>query len=228
MAVNSPLEDFTVVTTDHQTQGRGQMRSTWQAEPFKNLTFSVFTRLKNLSIHEQSYLNFAVALAVTHSLRELSVPNLGIKWPNDIMSDNKKVCGLLIETTFAQQQIKNTILGIGLNVNQEKFPASLPNASSLKLVTGLHFQLEEVLHKIIGSITQYIERLEKADYAGIHQEYLEALYMKNEVATFRDEQTGNYFSGMIVNVNEAGKLEIQLKNDKLVTFDTKEVSLATT
>ena len=132
LAQNSSLSEVTIAVANNQTSGRGQMNNSWISEPYKNLTFSLFTPLKKIRIEHQIYLNFAVSLAIYDTLCTCEVPNLYIKWPNDIMSDNKKICGILIENTFSHSLIKNTIIGIGLNVNQEKFHESLVNASSLK------------------------------------------------------------------------------------------------
>ena len=133
LAQSSSIDELTVAVASNQTSGRGQMNNSWVSEPYKNLTFSLFTPLKKIKIEHQAYLNFAVSLAIYDTLLEYDVPKLYIKWPNDIMSDNKKICGILIESTFFDFRIKNTIVGIGLNVNQEKFDESLINASSLKL-----------------------------------------------------------------------------------------------
>ena len=145
MAQSSSLADYTIAVTKNQTAGRGQMSNSWHSEPGKNLTFSLFTTFKNIHIEHKPYLNFAVSLAIYEVLHELSVPNLAIKWPNDIMSGNKKLCGILVETTLANQRIKNTVIGIGLNVNQEIFPSQIPNASSLKNILGKESDLEGIL-----------------------------------------------------------------------------------
>ena len=91
LAQSSSLEDYTSVVTNDQTNGRGQMQHSWISEPNKNLTFSIFTTLKSLLIQHQSYLNFATTLALFEVLNDLKVPNLAIKWPNDIMSGHYKI-----------------------------------------------------------------------------------------------------------------------------------------
>ncbi len=228
LASNTSLEDYTVVVTNKQTKGRGQMQNTWASKPFKNLTFSVFKSLKNLEIRHQSYLNFAVSLAIYDTLKSLSVPKLFIKWPNDIMADNKKVCGILIETTFNNSQIKNTIIGIGLNVNQEKFSKDYPNASSLKLILNRDLNLDELLHKIVERCKFYIKRIEQQDFEEIHNLYNETLYKKEIPSTFFNTKSQQYFMGIISHVNQKGKLIIQLEDDSLKEFDNKEVTFAIT
>ena len=228
LALNNVLEDYTIVITDHQTKGRGQMETHWESEPFKNLTFSVFTTLNNLEIRHQSYLNFAISLAVYEVLKNMSVSDLYIKWPNDIMADNKKLCGILIETTFKKNRIKNSIIGIGLNVNQEKFSNGLLKVTSLKLEQKREFDLEKLMRDIVLKIKFYIQKLEVNDFEWIHKAYLKALYKKGKPMTFLDSKTNQHFMGIIVNVDSQGKLIVQLEDDSFKEYDTKEISFATT
>lgn len=226
LAQNSSLDGYTVVATKDQTSGRGQMNNSWESEPHKNLTFSVFTALESLQIKHQAYLNFAVSLAIYDSLKSLSVPKLYIKWPNDIMSANQKICGILIETTFAQQRIKNTIIGIGLNVNQEKFPNKLINASSLKLILKKDFDLEQLLSSIVERIKIRILAIENGGFNETHKEYHTALYKKGIPTAFIDTKTSLFFMGIIVGVSTLGNLQIQLEDDSIVGYGIKEISFA--
>lgn len=228
MATNNHLNDYTIAVTDHQTDGRGQVHNSWISEPFKNLTFSVFTRLSGLNIIHQPYLNFAVCLGIFNSLKELSVPNLCIKWPNDIMSEDKKICGVLIETTFKNLTIKNTVFGIGLNVNQEKFPENLQKASSLKLILNKNFDLDSLMKKIVINIQKQLKLLQEEEFTSIHKAYLNCLYKKDVPMTFFDETKKTHFMGIICEVNTKGKLVLKLEDDSLKEFDTKEVSFAIT
>ena len=226
LAQNSVIEDYTVAVTKTQTSGRGQMTNSWHSEPFKNLTFSLFTRFKNLQIEHQPYLNFAVSIALFEVLESLSVPELTIKWPNDIMSGKKKICGILIETTFASTRIKNTIIGVGLNVNQEVFPDGLPNAASLKNVLNKEFDLDALLDKLTLKIQSKIELLESHQFDSVHQFYLDQLYKKDTPMAFKDEKSQLFFMGMIKTVSTSGRLCIQLEDDSIAEYDIKEISMA--
>lgn len=227
LAQNSVLEDYTIVVTQNQTSGRGQMNNAWHSEPNKNLTFSLFTRFKTLSIEQQPYLNFAVSLAIFEVLKKMSVPDLAIKWPNDIMSGNRKICGILIETTFTQHRIKNTVIGIGLNVNQKSFPASLPKASSLKSILNREFDLSKILGDLGEAIRLQIDALEHQKFDQVHGKYLSHLYKKDVPTAFKDERSQLFFMGMIKTVSPSGRLRIQLENDSIVEFGLKEISIAT-
>ena len=226
LAQNSSLKDYTVVVTKNQTSGRGQMNNSWNSEPNKNLTFSIFTKFKNLFIEQQPYLSFAVALAIFEVLNKASVPNLAIKWPNDIMSGNKKICGILVETTFNQQKIKNTVIGIGLNVNQTEFPKNLSHASSLMNILGKEFDLEKMMTQLTENIRLKIDALEHKQFEPIHQDYLKYLYKKDVPTAFKNEKTQLFFMGMIKDVSKSGNLRIQLEDDSIVEFGIKEISIA--
>ena len=121
LSVEKQLEDFTIVVTEDQFEGRGQRGAVWQSEKGKNLTFSIFKRIGDLAIGHQFAIGMCTALAVYNCLDEYGVPDLKVKWPNDILSGQKKICGILIENTFASGTIKSAIIGIGLNVNQTNF-----------------------------------------------------------------------------------------------------------
>lgn len=226
LAQNSSLDEVTVAVTNNQTSGRGQMNNSWVSEPYKNLTFSLFTTLKKIKVEHQAYLNFAVSLAIYDVLLEYDVPNLYIKWPNDIMSDKKKICGILIENTFSHSRIKNTIVGIGLNVNQEKFPKNLINASSLKIILKKSIELEALMNKIINHINLKISCIELENFNQIYNRYHQALYKKGVPTTFLNQKTNQLFMGIINGVSSSGNLQIQLEDNSIQEFGIKEVSFA--
>lgn len=220
------IEDYTTVVADSQTNGKGQMHHSWVSEPNKNLTFSIFTTLKSLLVPYQSYLNFAVALALFEVLDDLEIPHLAIKWPNDIMSGHYKICGVLMETTYSNQKIKNTVIGVGLNVNQEKFPAHISNANSLKNLLGRELDLEPIMIAIIKRIQSRINNLEDQKFSFVYEGYLSHLYKKGIPTTFKNETSQLLFVGIILGVTTSGTLRIQLEDGSIVEFGIKEVSLA--
>jgi len=226
LAQNSSLDEITVAVTNNQTSGRGQMNNSWISEPYKNLTFSLFTTLKKVKVEHQAYLNFAVSLAIYDVLLEYDVPNLYIKWPNDIMSGKKKICGILIENTFSYSRIKNTIIGIGLNVNQEKFHKNLTNASSLKIILKKSIELEALMNTIINHINLKLSCVELKNFNQIYNRYHQALYKKGIPTTFLNQKTNQLFMGIINGVSSSGNLQIQLEDNSLQEFGLKEVSFA--
>jgi BirA family biotin operon repressor/biotin-[acetyl-CoA-carboxylase] ligase len=137
LSCEQALENYTVVTAEKQTRGKGQMGAKWDSETGKNLMFSVLINNRLATISEIFDLNVAVALAVLTTLEINNIPNLSIKWPNDIMSDNKKVAGILIENSIKNNGEISSIIGVGLNVNQLNFPISaffLPNSTLMSRI----------------------------------------------------------------------------------------------
>ena len=131
LALEKPLAPFTVVWTTNQTNGRGQMGSNWVSEEGKNLTFSVLVKDVVENIEGIFDLNVCVAVTLIEVLENYNLSNLAIKWPNDILADKKKIAGVLIENSIKSSGEIVSIVGIGINVNQENF-SDLPQASSLK------------------------------------------------------------------------------------------------
>ena len=224
LSVSAALENFTVVVTQKQTKGRGQQKNEWLSEPYKNLTFSVFISLKDVKIIHKKYLNFAISLAIYRVLFDKNTPKISIKWPNDLMATNKKICGILIENTFFGDQIKSTIIGIGLNVNQEKFPASLRNVTSLKLATLKETDLNALLHEILAELQSNLKLLESKDFHLLEEQYLNVLYKKNIPTMFKTSDD-EIFMGIISGISDQGNLQIQLEDDSIKEFGIKEVSM---
>ncbi len=216
------VENFTVVTTESQTKGKGQMGSTWTSEPGKNLIMSVL--VKNFLLDGNSIfdINIVVSVSIIQTLETLKIPGLSIKWPNDIMSYNKKIGGILIENSIKSNGTINSIIGFGLNVNQTNFE-HLPKASALTLICNTTFDKEEILLKIIEKLEQNIQSWPlKRDFmwAG----YTEKLFKKGIPMPFSDENQQN-FMGIIQGVSSIGKLQILLEDDSVSEFDIKEIQL---
>ncbi|WBX74284.1 biotin--[acetyl-CoA-carboxylase] ligase [Tenacibaculum pacificus] len=227
MSAKVSLDNFTVVVAKKQTLGRGQMNANWNSEEGKSLTFSVFCKFCNLSITDYKYLNYSVSLSVYEAVNSLKLPRLAIKWPNDILSENKKIAGILIENTLNIKNISSSVIGIGLNVNQNIFSDALPNASSIKNILGKDedIDLDLLLNKVLVSLKEKLERLNKKEYLSLEKEYLAVLYKKNVPSMFKTNQN-ILFMGKIIGVSSIGKLQIELENETLKEFDIKEVSFA--
>jgi BirA family biotin operon repressor/biotin-[acetyl-CoA-carboxylase] ligase len=217
------LEDYTAVTAKYQTQGRGQMGTIWDSERAKNLTCSVFKDDSKIRVEHQFYISMVTSLAIVKTLQGFNVPKLYVKWPNDILSENKKVCGILIENVIKNTMLECSIIGIGLNVNQTDFK-QLPNASSLKILTGRVFNLDELLQLIQKNLKYYFKFLERGNLEFIKSAYENRLFRKDKPSSFKDQQ-GNIFAGFIKGINDLGNLQILLEDDIVKVFDLKEVTL---
>lgn len=220
---NQYLENFTVVVAENQTDGRGQMGAKWDAEVGKNLTFSVLIKDVLLEISSIFHLNVSVAVSIVEALREYQIPDLAIKWPNDILAGNKKIGGILIENSIKNHGEIFSIVGIGLNVNQKEFDA-LPKAGSLFTVTTKEFDKEAIMITILERLKQNMSVLLGGDFKTFWEVYDKLLYKKGVPMPFEDK-TGNRFMGIIQRVTDFGKLEILLENDQLQQFDIKEIQL---
>ena len=217
------LEDYTIVIAKNQTQGRGQMGTIWRSNASKNLTISVFKDVRFLDFNSQYYLNVVVALSIAKLLNGLNIPKISIKWPNDILSENKKICGILIENVIKQNVLSSSVIGVGLNVNQTTF-IDLPQASSLKSIMGKSFNLEELLLVFISNLKAYFSILEKQQYSILKTEYESLLFKKNKPSTFKNAQ-GELFSGFISGISHEGCIQILLEDNDLKSFNLKEIEL---
>ena len=217
------VDNFTIVTTDNQTKGKGQMGSVWKSEIGKNLTMSILIKDVLLNVNQIFDLNIAISLSAIEVLQEYSIPKLTIKWPNDIMSENKKIGGILIENSFKTDNKIESIVGIGLNVNQNHF-LDLPKASSLRLISSLEYDLVELISKIYLQIKLNCEILIANKIDLLWEKYHQNLFKKGVPMPFEAEN-GTKFMGIIQGVTKEGKLEILLEDDSLKTFGIKEIGI---
>lgn len=217
------LEDYTVVMAETQTHGRGQMGTKWTAEPGQNLTFSVFKKISCLQNDEQFYLSIAVSLAIYDALTLLNIPDLRIKWPNDILSWNSKVCGILIENIFKNGQMNAAVIGIGLNLNQSDFEGMI-NASSLKQITGVYYNKVEVLQKIVDRIKFYESWVVEHKFVDLKTNYEHLLFRKDKPSTFK-RKDGSLIMGFIKGISDQGLLKVLLEDEIMAHFDLKELRL---
>lgn len=224
LAQNHDLKHFTVITSNTQTKGKGQLGKKWFSSPHKNLTFSVFTKFENFFTKDKRYLNFAISLAVYECLIDLKTPGLHIKWPNDILSVNKKISGILIEPNLQGEFIKSAVIGVGLNVNEENFPKELKQATSLKRIHKTDFNLDEVFDLILDKIERYINLLNTNELDLLEKKYLDKLYKKGVVSTFLGKEK-RYFSGIIKGVSKNGDLLVYLENETLQNFRIEDIKL---
>lgn len=217
------IEDFTTVIAKTQTQGRGQMGTVWESEASKNLTFSVFKDMVEISLEHPFYISMATALALIKALQIFSIPRLSVKWPNDILSADKKICGVLIENVIKQNKINGSFIGIGLNVNQTEF-IDLPKASSLKVLSGKVYDLDELVFEILKNLKDYFLILRAGDFKVLKSEYESYLFRKNKPSTFKDAE-GFIFSGFIKGVSDSGNLQVRLEDSIQKEYDLKEITL---
>ncbi|EEK13811.1 biotin--[acetyl-CoA-carboxylase] ligase [Capnocytophaga gingivalis ATCC 33624] len=217
------VKDLSCIWALSQTQGRGQQGAKWISEPGKNLTFSVLKKFENLSSEYHFLLNMEVSLAIFRALKKLYIPDLAVKWANDILSSKKKICGILIENTLHKEQISSSIIGIGLNVNQVFFN-DLPNVSSLQKIMGHPFDLEEVLLLICQELEVSLKSLSPTRFETMLDEYHTHLFRKDKPSTF-EYPNGERFMGYIRGVSHNGQLQVEQEDALMSSFSLKEIKL---
>ena len=223
LSAQESCENFTVVSTELQTEGKGQRGSGWVSELGKNLTFSVLYNQRVEGITSLFTLNIIIALSIVEALKSVSNLNFVIKWPNDILSENKKIGGILIENTFKNSSEVQSIIGIGLNVNQSQFE-NLPQASSLFLLENKVFNRETMLISIVNQLKFNLKQLPLLGETHFWNAYHQILFKKNVVSAF-ESVDGNRFVGKIQEVTKEGKLAVLLEDDSIQFFDVKEVKM---
>lgn len=178
----------TVVVADTQTAGRGQRGNSWEAEPGKNLTFSMLLEPEHIPARRQFAISRAVALAISdclsHWLRN-SADEIAIKWPNDIYVGDRKICGILIENSLQGDRICRTIVGVGLNVNQTTFRSDAPNPVSMAQIAGFGFDLETLLADLAATILSYFNAEDCSEGTVSEREYAERLWRRTGYHRFK-------------------------------------------
>lgn len=214
------VPEGTVVITDHQTAGRGQHGNSWLTEPCKNLTLSIVLKPGFLLPRDQFNLNIAISLAVYDFLSlNLDVPSF-IKWPNDLIVRDKKITGILIENQVMGSRIVQSVVGIGINVNQQRFP--IPAATSMSLVADNKiFLLPDLLETLLEQIEFRFVQLRSGRITQMKEEYLRHLYWFGEERYF--ESQGERFEGIITGIDVAGRLQLK-SGDATRTFQVKELT----
>lgn len=193
-----------VVWAENQTKGRGQRGNSWSSAIGNNLTFSLVIEPENLPAEKQFYISKIVSISVIETLRNSGL-SAEIKWPNDIYINDQKVAGILIENDLQGANITKSVLGIGLNVNQEIFDPSLPNPTSMHLEAGKSFDREILLKEILTRILKWNQALTDDRFAEIDEVYSRFLYRRKGEFLFR-EPAGKPFEASIVKVESSGEL----------------------
>ena len=204
-----------VVVADYQTAGKGCGSNSWEAERGQNLLFSVMIHPKSLQAKNQFIITQVISVALCKTLDRYVQSQISIKWPNDIYVGDKKVCGVLIENRLQGRMIKDTIIGIGLNVNQTEFKSDAPNPVSLKQLIGKDIDREEVLNTFIEQLNETVKS------ATIIADYKARLYRREGKHLFMTKNST--FKASIVDVKDDGRLMLEDEKGVAHLFRFKEV-----
>lgn len=214
-------ELFTIATTDFQSAGRGQGGNSWESRRGKNLLMSVKTKPQNVSAAEQYILLEAAALAVRDAVERFAGCRTTIKWPNDIYCGDRKISGTLSECSIARGTVRECVLGIGVNINQEVFLSDAPNPVSIKNITGHYCDTEAVLNCIIDGLRQYIGMVNGGLYNDIATRYATHLYRSTGFHEYEDKD--GRFMAEIKEVRGNGYLRLMLHGGEVREYAFKEV-----
>ena len=221
MSNEGNLAEGSVVVTDNQRQGRGQSGNSWESEAGANLTFSIIFYPVAVKVAEQFVLSKAISLAVYDFLSKY-VPDVSVKWPNDVYVGDRKITGILIENFISGEYLNKSVAGIGVNINQEHFISDAPNPVSLRQLTGKIYPLDNCLLSLLTHITNRYQMITN-DRNKLDTDYLEHLYLRGKESRFN--ANGVFFDATITGVNKYGMIEMTTKNGECKSFGFKEVKL---
>lgn len=207
-----------IVITDHQTQGRGQRGNQWVSENGTNLIMSIILKPKFLKAQNQFALNILASLSVKEAINHfIPESNVKVKWPNDVLINDKKSTGILIENSIQGNFISHSVIGIGVNVNQEKM--DFEKATSMLLQSGEKFDLANFLEFLVIRLEQNYLQLKNGAFHQLKSKYLQHLFGYRVERNYRSEYL---FKGQIEDVDDIGRLFIRTSN-ALKSFDFKEI-----
>jgi len=189
-------DENTVVVADYQTAGRGCGTNHWESERGKNLLFSILIHPEEVPVNRQFHISMAISLSICEALGQ-HIGDVSIKWPNDIYWRNGKVCGILIENTLQGNHIKESIIGVGLNVNQRQFKSDAPNPVSLYQITDQEHDPEQLLHDILHHFSE-------KQGEDLRSQYLSMLFRRRGFHPYTDKE--GVFMAKITDVEDDGHL----------------------
>lgn len=192
------------IFTAYQSHGYGQIGNKWESEGGKNLLFSTLLYPDRVKATEQFFISEAIALAVAETL-DSEMLDVSVKWPNDIYWKSKKIAGILIENNLSGPYVKESVIGVGLNINQDIFLSSAPNPISMKNITGKEHDIRAILCVILEKFEQ-LYTMGLNNRAELHKRYISRLFRYNQNAMYTD--ANGEFLGSISSVEPDGHLHI--------------------
>ncbi len=223
------LDNLSVISAKCQNKGRGQRGNTWISEPGANLTFTLLLKygensVEPLMVQEMFIISQITALSIIELLLEKGIP-AKIKWPNDIYVNNKKICGILIENKIKDNTLTNSIIGVGLNVNQTEFLGNYTvMPSSIKLENQTSEDLALLLNDFLRIFKEYLPYIEtNSGQRHIQKKYKGLLFRKDEEAEFILLASNEQFKGIIRDVSTVGTLCVEIIEGEIVEFAFNEI-----
>lgn len=225
---SAPLPHGYCLITDFQTSGHGQAANRWESERGKNLLFSIMLHPTAVPPQSQFVITEIVTQAILEALQPEITDEIEIKWPNDIYVGNRKICGILIENSLCGDVLADSIIGVGININQTAFAGDAPNPASLKQLSGHDHDRKAIIEQVYDNILSLYSVLENAENIGsivkkLHDFYMSHLYRRNGFHRFATPD-GRVFDAAIESINPQGMLTLlEKKSGHLGRYAFKEV-----
>jgi BirA family biotin operon repressor/biotin-[acetyl-CoA-carboxylase] ligase len=223
IAEENDSQEGTLVIAEQQETGRGRMGRPWHSPPGKGIWMS-FLLKPQVPLQQVSQLTLLIAVAVARAIRQLTSLEVGIKWPNDLLVNGKKICGILLESSAEDERLKYVIAGIGIsaNIKKEDFPEELRSkATSLFIESGKEIHREQLICQVLQEIEGLYDLYQEQGFGPI-QTLWEALNVtfgkKIKVETPRGK-----IEGMAEGLNEMGALVLRLDNGKKYSLFSGEI-----
>ena len=213
------IESGDIVVAKYQYGGRGQNTNKWYSSYGKNLLCSILYRPLDVNANQIFCINQLVSLAVLETIKKFNKEKCFIKWPNDIMSVNKKISGILVENSLSHNQVNYSIIGVGINVNQVLFK-KLPNATSLKKISNSNFIIQEVLYELIENYKFYFSRIDELDF--INRKYNKNIFGKDGCKLIIG---GRRQYGKIIKISKNGIVKLELDSKGIQEFDPRKIKI---
>lgn len=213
-------EEGTIIISGEQRKGRGYGNNTWHSKRGKNLLFSIILYPEFISANTQFLISKVVSLGICDYLCTY-ISDVSIKWPNDIYVDDRKIAGILIENDLIGSAMKNSIVGIGININQEKFPNDIPNPVSLNQMIEKKLVLKDELKKLAGFLEKRYQMLAQGKVDKIRKDYHGKLFRLNKMSWYHNSE--EQFKAKIIGVSDYGQLILENQSGKTLEYNFKEV-----
>ena len=209
------LGDFTFASADYQSHGKGRNDRVWQSNSGENLMFSFLIKNEVL-MKEFNIISLLTAVEVAKEIEEYGIDNVTIKWPNDVLIGDKKVCGILLEGQVPEY----LIVGVGLNVNQKEFPEGLRRpATSLSLEAKQDFDIQEIGNRLFSNIVNNLSNLKSEQYLDYFKKHNYLLNKRVRVVI-----NNEVFIGEVVGIDDSFCLQV-LSHDMLLHIDSGEIEI---
>lgn len=220
---NGEAQNGDIIMARYQINGKGQGKNTWYSSEGSNLLLSFICKDIQIKATQLTQLNLLVSLSVFNTVNYFFPEITSLKWPNDILVNEHKIAGILIETALQGEYIKNAVIGIGININEENFPEFSPAACSFFTLSKKYHDLNSVFNILIEQLDKQLSKIKNGGFEEIKGEYESVLFGMGTIRYFRSGEKG--FSGIIKGINSHGQLcvmvdgELKIFNNKEIEFD---------